>query len=223
MLAIIHARMSSNRLPGKVLMPLGKRKMLEIIHERISLASTIDLIVVATSAETSDDPIYDYCNSKNYHCHRGPLENLQLRVFEVLNSFQKDCFVRICGDSPLIDPNLVDLAVNLFHQGNFDLVTNTQMRSYPKGQSIEVIPKALIEPGRYDSLDGWSTEHLCQGVYKNPNYFSVLNFSSGQNLQDFQMSIDTKEDYIKIAKLFNSKNSVPLEWKALHKILKENN
>lgn len=173
MLAIIHARMSSNRLPGKVLMPLGKRKMLEIIHERISLASTIDLIVVATSTETSDDPIYDYCNSMNYHCHRGPLDNLQLRVFEVLNSFQEDYFVRICGDSPLIDPNLVDLAVNLFRQGNFDLVTNTQMRSYPKGQSIEVIPKGLIEPGRHDSLDGWSTEHLCQGVYKNQNHFSI--------------------------------------------------
>ncbi|MEL0207850.1 MAG: hypothetical protein VW915_03055 [Gammaproteobacteria bacterium] len=223
MLAIIHARMSSNRLPGKVLMSLGKRKMLEIIYDRVSKASTIDNIVVATSTELSDDPIYDFCSSMNYHCHRGPLENLQLRVFEVLRSFQEDCFVRICGDSPLIDPHIVDLAVNLFNQGNFDLATNTQNRSYPKGQSVEVISKQIIEPGRHNNLNFWSTEHLCQGVYKNPLNFSIINFSSGYDLGNFQMSVDTELDYQRISKLFDIHPNVSNDWYETYKLLREIN
>ncbi|MDC0181062.1 hypothetical protein OAK21_06380 [Pseudomonadota bacterium] len=223
MLAIIHARMSSKRLPGKVLMPLGKRKILEIIHDRVSSASTIKQIIVATSTESSDDPIYEFCNSMNYNCHRGPLENLQLRMFEALNSVHKDCFVRICGDSPLIDPYIVDLAVNLFTQGNFDLTTNTQTRSYPKGQSVEVISKKVIEPGRHSNLNSWSTEHLCQGVYENPSYFSIINFSSGYNLGEFQMSVDTDLDYQRISKLFEKYSEVSDNWYETYKLLREIN
>jgi spore coat polysaccharide biosynthesis protein SpsF len=212
MLAIIHARMSSNRLPGKVLMPLGEKTILEIIYDRVSMASTISKIVVATSIETSDDPIAFFCQKKKLNCFRGSLDDLQSRMFETLKFYGEQSFVRICGDSPFIDPSLIDLASNLYDQGNFDVVTNTQIRSFPKGQSIEVISKNLMEPGKFNDLPDWSCEHLCQGVYSNYMQFSILNFSSGFDLGDHQMSIDTELDYTNAQKIFHSSSSVPLNW-----------
>ena len=139
MLAIIQARMSSHRLPGKVLTPVAGKPILKRVYERLSKSKELSEIVVATSQAASDQLIVDFCVREGIPVHQGSLDNVSERLLDCARNLGANRFVRISGDSPLIDPSIVDQAV-LFQRGKAcDLATNVQVRSYPKGQSVEVI------------------------------------------------------------------------------------
>src|SRR3989338_6848553 len=137
--AIVQARMSSVRLTGKVLLPLLGKPILEYVLERVEHARSIDRIVVATSDETNDDPIYAFCQNRNVECYRGSLDNVAQRFLGVIDQHNFDAFARICADSPFLDQRIVDKTVKMFRNGNYDMVANTLTRSFPKGQSVEVM------------------------------------------------------------------------------------
>ena len=131
--AIIQARMSSERLPGKVLQQIAGKPMLQYLLERLEHCEVLDGLVVATSVDESDTPITSFCQRYGVSCYRGDLNNVAGRFNDVLDSYGFDAFVRINGDSPLLDQRLVDKAVELFKQHEADLATNALVRSYPKG------------------------------------------------------------------------------------------
>ena len=131
--------MSSTRFPGKVLKELAGKPMLQWTIERLGCSKLLKKIVVTTSLDSGDDEVEEFCLAQNIECHRGPLENVAQRFAEVATLEKAESFVRTNGDSPLIDPEIIDQAVAIFQTTAVDLVTNTMIRTFPKGQSVEVL------------------------------------------------------------------------------------
>lgn len=194
MLAIIQARMSSRRLPGKALRPVAGKPLLRWVFERLSNAGELSSLVVATSDSTSDNPIHDYCLEHNIAVHRGSLESVAQRLLDCAREQGADEFVRISGDSPLIDPALVNQAIVLQRVSSCDLSTNVQFRSFPKGQSVEVIRTESLARALPRMEQPEDFEHVTRYLYAHPDDFLINNFSCDEPMGHLQLSIDTVED-----------------------------
>ena len=131
--------MSSKRFLGKVLHNVEGKPMLAYVLERLQRCRPLDGIVVATSTDDSDTPVADFCHECGVDCYRGPLQDVAGRFKEVLDEYRFDGFVRVCGDSPLIDQRLIDKGIRIFRRSGFDIVTNVSPKTFPKGQSVEVL------------------------------------------------------------------------------------
>ncbi|MDD4952321.1 MAG: NTP transferase domain-containing protein [Desulfovibrionaceae bacterium] len=191
---IIQARMTSMRLPGKVLRKVRGRPLLGRLLEGLAHCAGADLLVVATSDEASDDALAEFCGRAGVACHRGPLDDVAGRFLAAAGEYGLEAFVRVCADSPLLDYRLVDRAVELFRAGDWDVVTNALKRTFPKGQSVEVVRSAALElaHGRMDSAA--EREHVTAHFYAHPDRYQILNFESGGDYGRMQMSVDTLED-----------------------------
>ncbi len=192
--AIIQARFSSARLPGKVLADLEGEPLLGWLFQRLARCSGLAGVVLATSDDPSDDPVAAFARDRGVACYRGPLQDVAGRVLGAAAMAKAEAFVRITGDSPFMDPWLVDQAVRLFQAGDFDLVTNTQVRSYPKGMSVEVVRTASLERALRMTADPDDREHLTRWFYRHPQACRIVNFTSGQGLAEVQLSVDTPDD-----------------------------
>ena len=190
---LIQARMSSARLPGKVLAPMHGRPMLAWLVESLSRCGLP--LALATSIEPSDDPLASFCAESSLPCIRGPLDDVAARFALAVEQLGCDAFVRISADSPLLDPRLVDRAVALFRETKPDLVTNVFPRSYPKGQSVEVLSAMAF--GRACGLMSTHShrEHITSLFYERSDEFRLENFSSGEDWGKLQTSVDTPEDF----------------------------
>lgn len=191
---IVQARMSSQRLPGKVLYPVAGKPMLQYLLERLGRCQGVDNIVVATSVDQSDTPIAEFCQQHGLACHRGSLLNVAGRFKEVLETFQFDSFVRVNGDSPLLDYRLIEFALDIFCQNDFDLVTNVLPRTFPKGQSVEVVRGTTFKSAYALMQADEELEHVTQYFYKNRANFKIFNFTSPQPYADVQLSVDSPQD-----------------------------
>ncbi len=215
MLTIIQARYSSARLPGKILRELAGQPLLAWTMQRLRLSSFCSEVVIATSLDASDDLTEDFCTRSGILCFRGSLENVAKRLVEVASKFQVNGFVRISGDSPMIDPRLVDQAINEFQSEGCDLVTNVQKRTFPKGQSVEVLNidrfRRVVESLR----DPYDQEHVTSFYYKNPGKFKICNFESGADLGDLQLSVDTEEDFSNLNQLMARVDPSVATWQEL--------
>lgn len=214
--AIIQARMSSSRLPGKVLLPVHGKPMLQYLVERLRHCKELNQIVLATSVEASDNPVERFCESIGIECIRGPLDNVADRFSLAIRMTNADAFVRVCGDSPLLDSSLVTQAIQLLHSRQADFVTNISPRSYPKGQSVEIIRTTSYIRAR-DLMVGDDVEHVTSVIRNNPNLFHIENFHSGCDRGSQQMSVDTPEDFTRLEKLIASlsRNHTEYGWNEL--------
>ncbi|MFH1287794.1 MAG: NTP transferase domain-containing protein [bacterium] len=199
--AIVQARISSQRLPGKVLCKLNGKPLLGYVLERLERCCSVDKIIVATSTDERDAPIVDFCKECGCLCFRGSLEDVASRLKEVLNRYQFDGFVRISGDSPLLDQRLVDQAIKIFQQCNFEIVTNVFKRTYPKGQSVEVLDSKTFIRGYELMRNLQDLEHSTPFFYRNCKDFKIFNFSSNNDYSGIQLSVDTTEDLKVIASI----------------------
>ncbi|WP_161794580.1 cytidylyltransferase domain-containing protein [Thalassospira sp. HJ] len=193
---LIQARMSSNRLPGKVLMEIGGRRILDHLFHRCASVVGRENVAIITSTEPSDDPIVEFADTHNYQYYRGPLDNVYERFVGAVSKFGIDQFVRVCGDSPFLQPELIEHALNQFSNQYVDLVTNVFPRSYPKGQSVEVVRTRTFLSPDYVALNGFSHEHVTQGFYSHSDHFNILNFRCSE-LQTPKLetwAVDTYED-----------------------------
>ena len=195
--AIAHARMSSTRLPGKVLRPLGGRPALAVLLERLAGAEAIDVVAVATSDEPQDDPIEEFCEREGARCYRGSLHDVAQRMLRAAEGFDLEGFVRVNGDSPLIDPKLVDRAARMLREGDADLVTNVFPRSFPVGQSVEAIRVAAMRTAVAEMSDPPHREHMTQWFYAHPDRFRIENFSSDDgDFSEMVLALDTVDDAV---------------------------
>lgn len=210
--AIIQARMTSRRLPGKVLLKIQGKAVLHYLLERIERCSSLETIIVATSDHVSDDEIAAFCKSLDIKCFRGNLNNVADRFNGAAAKYKLDAFVRICGDSPLLDTLLVDELVQIFRRSDADLVTNVANRTFPHGQSVEVL----------------STETLCHAVKKMdlPQHFEHVTRYFYDHCDDFVIKeikcpivwegasfvIDTPADFKRIKALIESMDRPHLEY-----------
>ena len=214
MIAIVQARFNSNRLPGKVLKKLMGKSILQRTLERLSASKKLTKILVGTSNETTDDQIADYCSQNGWPCYRGDLVNVAQRFAEIISTDFVPAFARISADSPFIDPNLVDHAVQLYENSESDLVTNVLVRTFPKGQSLEVLRsetflKILPKFDKYDQ------EHVTPFYYRHPKRFRITAFTSGVDAGSCQLSIDTPDDFEKVEWLLKKTSGNPGSWEEL--------
>lgn len=192
--AIVQARMSSRRLPGKVLRSVAGKPMLHYLLERLAHCSLLDRVVVATSTEVSDDPIKLLCDTHKVNCFRGSLEDVAGRFDAVIQEYQFDAFVRVNGDSPLLDQKLIDRGIDLFTAGECDLVTNILPRTFPAGQSVEVLRSEIFRQ-TYQLMDtADDLEHVTKFFYRNSQDFKVINFTCDLCCHDVSLAVDTVDD-----------------------------
>jgi len=199
--AIVQARMNSERLPGKVLHPVHGKPMLEYLLERLDHCKSLDAVVVATSTDPADDPVAGFCRERGADCYRGSLANVASRFMDVLTHSGFDAFLRVSGDSPLLDPEIVDKGVEIFPQGNFDLVTNVFPRSYPRGQSVEVVRSETFSRALQKMRDEDELQHVTLFFYRNPQGFAIRNFAADADYTGVRLAVDTIEDMERFASL----------------------
>lgn len=187
--------MTSRRLPGKVLRPIAGKPALEYLLERIARCTEVDEVIVATSREPSDDPIVAYCEQRGVTLHRGPLEHVSARFGEVVERFGLDAFVRVTGDSPLLDQRLLDRGTWVYRTGEHDVVTNVFPRStFPSGQSLEVVRADAFLHALERMRHPVEIEHVTQHFYRHPEEFRIHNLLAEHDDADLDVSLDTEAD-----------------------------
>ena len=192
--AIIQVRMTSERLPGKILQSVNGKPMLQYLLERLSKSQYLSNIVVATSDTTNDDPIVKFCLEKGIPCFRGSLTNVAERFYRLLKNYDFEGFVRINGDSPLLDQRLVDFGIKMFLKNKHHIVTNVLKRTYPKGQSVEIVKSDVFIDAYKEMEEIEDLEHVTKYFYRNNDGYSIYNFDSGEELGHIQLSVDTQQD-----------------------------
>jgi spore coat polysaccharide biosynthesis protein SpsF len=168
--------------------------MLQYLLERLAHCNLLDRVVVATSTDASDDPIKLCCDSIMVECFRGSLHDVAGRFDAVIQEYQFDAFVRVNGDSPLLDQNLIDRGVSLFVSGEFDLVTNILPRTFPAGQSVEVLRSETYRQTYRLMHTADDLEHVTKFFYRNSEDFKILNFACDFDCHDWSFAIDTADN-----------------------------
>ncbi len=188
--------MTSSRLPGKVLRRAQGRPLLDFLFARLEKASGGLERVVSTSSDLTDQSIVDYCQGRSISCFRGPLLNVAQRFGEMLREFPTDAFVRVSGDSPLLDWRLVNEAIKRFTNGERDIVTNVQARTFPKGQSVEVIRSSIFLDALPKLIDPSDQEHVTPYFYRHASNYLLENFQSNEKgMENIQLAVDTPTDW----------------------------
>ena len=192
--AILQARLSSNRLPQKVLMDLNGKPMLHHIVTRLRMCKEIDQIVVATSTDRSDDALAKWCRENQIDCFRGSLNNVLNRYFECAKKYSADTIIRITCDDPLKDSPLISRMIQEFAAQRPSLLTNNNPPSFPEGLDIEIFDFKSIEQANSNAETEFEKEHVTQHFYKNQNRFKILNLENDRNLSGLRFTVDTQSD-----------------------------
>ncbi len=192
--AIVQARMSSERLPGKLLHRVCGKPLLQYVLERLARCPSIALVVVATSTSESDTAIADFCGERGVRCHRGPLLNVAARFLEVVEAYQPDAFVRVSADSPMLDQHLVETGLGLLARAHCEMVTNLHPRTYPKGESVEILKADAFRRAFPRMRERDDLEHVTPYFYRHEGGFTVRTFSSATDFSTINLSVDTAED-----------------------------
>jgi len=205
MLCILQARMSSKRLPGKSLKLIRGKEVLQLVYDQISKSKYISKIIIATSKHISDDKIVTFCKKRNISVFRGSLNNVASRFYNIIKKKNCEEFVRINGDSPLTSSKIIDKLCRQFLKGKNEIVTNSFPRSFPKGQSVEIIKSSLIKKN-INKFNKYDLEHVSSYFYRNFKKFKIRNIRNKMNQSMYNLSIDTKKDFININLIASSYN-----------------
>lgn len=208
-IALVQARMSSSRFPGKVLTPLAGKPMVIQQLERLARATHIDQIVVATSSDASDDPLVETLHSFGYSTFRGSLTDVLSRFTGAAREHQADVVVRITADCPLLSPTVVDRVIEEFQAAGVDYASNTLDPTYPDGLDVEVVRVAALEALAAMELDADEREHVTLGIYRRPETFTVHSVTDpAANQSDLRWTVDTPEDLDFVAWVYESLENI---------------
>ncbi|MBV8389731.1 MAG: glycosyltransferase family protein [Mucilaginibacter sp.] len=204
---VVQARMSSSRLPGKVMLPILGESLLFRMIERLKMIRHEAQIVIATSEEAGDDIIEQESSKIDIPCFRGSLNNLLDRHYQVAKQYNADIVLKIPSDCPLIDPQIIDQVLDFYfeHQGQFEFVSNLHPATFPDGNDVEIMTMACIEKTWKEATRQLELEHTTPYIWENPDKFRIANvaWSTGN---DFSMShrftIDYQADYEFIKTVF---------------------
>lgn len=203
---VIQARMSSTRLPGKIMLPLMGKPLLIRMIERVQAAKLIGQLVVATSTNLDDDEIEDLCKENKINCHRGHLTDLLDRHYQVGKLFGADAIVKIPSDCPLIDPHVIDKVLEYYiNSDEFDYVSNLHPATYPDGNDVEIFSFEAIECAWKDATKDFEREHTTPFIWENQDFFSIGNVTWETGLDystSHRWTIDFPEDYEFIRKVY---------------------
>lgn len=197
---IVQARMSSTRLPGKVLKEICGEPMLKLLIDRLRMSETIDKLVIATSVDISDDIIEDKCEEWGVDCFRGSLEDVLDRYYQAALKYEAGTVVRITADCPLIDPKIVDLVVGRFLEGGYDRAGTE--KSYPNGLDTEVLGFWALETAWKEACLASEREHVSTYIRFNPEDFKLLPIECYEDFSHMRWTVDEEADFQLVTKIF---------------------
>jgi len=196
--AIIQARTGATRLPNKVLSDICGKTMLERVVNRVA-RSKVDTVVVATSRNSMDDAIAGICQIKGWACFRGDEEDVLDRFYWAAIVYDADVIVRICADCPLIEPEIINAAIETFNYHKVDYVSNKLEPSYPLGLDVEVFTFGALKRA-FEEDKKWR-EHVTPYIYLS-NKFSLFPLTNIVNLSQFRWTVDTIDDLEFVRKIY---------------------
>lgn len=201
-LLIIQARTSSSRLPGKVLMPVNGKPILEWQTRRVLQTASIDQVVMATSVESSDDEVELIANRCGIPAVRGSLKNVFSRFTKAVDIFGSKIVIRITGDCPLYMPKLCEIMLDEFKRSSVDYLSNTLAPTYPDGCDIEIFSASALKSLESMQLTSSELEHVTQGLYQRNKDFNCKNFSNKVDESAHRWTLDTSDDLKFIRKIY---------------------
>lgn len=193
-LAVLQARMSSRRLPGKVLADVAGKEMILRQLDRVKRARYIDKLVVATSTDETDDPLVEVLIRENITVFRGSLENVASRFMALVRLNDPLHVVRLTADCPLADPDVIDFVIESHLRSDFSYSSNTLMRTFPHGLDAEVFRASAFERLYSLPLSYEEREHVTLGFHASANGFTLQNVRQEFDWSDFRWTVDYQED-----------------------------
>ncbi|MDH3892464.1 MAG: glycosyltransferase family protein [candidate division Zixibacteria bacterium] len=201
-LAVVQARVSSTRLPGKVLKPILGRPMLWRQLERLQHASRIDRLMVATSDQPDDRQLLAICADFDVPCFCGSLDDVLDRIYRAAQSVGADTIVRLTGDCPIIDAEVVDIVIDQFQKSACDYATNTNPPTYPDGLDVEVMGIDCLETAWREAKLISEREHVTPFIRNRPERFGITNCTNEADLSHLRWTVDEPEDFDLITRIF---------------------
>lgn len=192
--AVIQARLSSTRLPGKVLRPLGGKSVLSWVIRAAAATHNVDTVILATSTSPDDDAVAEEAARCGAEVVRGPLDDVLARYLLAVDDHPCDAVVRLTADCPLHDPALIAQVVGLWRADpTLDYVSNLLPRRYPRGLDTELVRTAVLtEQGR--TATGPHREHVTSNIYTRPTVYRCAGAVSAVDNSDLRVTLDTPED-----------------------------
>lgn len=210
-LILVQARMSSTRLPGKVMLEVCGKSLLELMVERLQRVSAAAGLAVVTTTSPDDDLIVEHCNSLGVAVFRGHPTDLLDRHYQAAVAFGAGVIAKIPSDCPLIDPSVIDLVLDRFAVGDCDYASNLHPASFPDGNDVEVMSLAALETAWHEASLEMEREHTTPYIWERPERFRLANVlwetgADAQPFRDYSLShrwtLDYREDFEFIRRVY---------------------
>jgi glutamate-1-semialdehyde 2,1-aminomutase len=192
--AVLQARFSSSRLPGKVLLPLQGRPMLARQLERLRRSRRVDALVVATSDRPDDDELAALCAEEGVACFRGSLDDVLDRFYRAADQYKPAAVVRLTGDCPLADPAVIDACIDFFRAGGYDYASNSVEPTFPDGLDVEVMRFDCLERAWREAAVPSEREHVTPFIHTRPDRFRIGSFRNKRDLSSMRWTVDEPDD-----------------------------
>lgn len=203
-LAVLQARTSSSRLPRKVMLPLAGAPMLARQIERLQRARRIDRLILATSDRTDDDCVADLAESVGIEGYRGSLDDVLDRYFQAARPHAPSHVVRVTGDCPLADWNVIDQTITFAVEGGYDYASNTLKPTWPDGLDVEVVTFTALETAWREAVRPLEREHVMPFVTSRPDRFRLGSFTGDQDLSGLRWTVDEPQDYAFVRRVYDA-------------------
>jgi len=221
-IAIIQVRMGSTRLPGKVLKKLNGITILESLLNQLNYSRLLNDKIIATTSNSEDDVIVNFCESKGIKCFRGSVNDVLDRYHKCAKKFSINTIIRITSDCPLMDPQVVDDVIDFYLKNSYDYVNNFYKRTYPYGNDVEIFSLKVLEKVWEKATKLSEREHVTPYIYNNPDEFSLGWIENKENLSEFHWTVDRKEDLIFVQNIFKKISKRPILMKDIINVIKDN-
>ena len=203
-LAILQARVSSSRLPSKVLMPILGRPMLALQIERLRRSKRIDKLVLATSTDSTDDELEVLASHENVEVFRGSLDDVLDRFYQGAKKFSPEHVVRLTGDSPLTDPMLIDTIIDEHIKDGWDYTTNAVEATWPDGLDVEIFKFNCLEEAWREAKLPSQREHVTPFINRQPERFKVRHVKGDSDLSALRWTVDEPLDFELVSAIYGA-------------------
>jgi spore coat polysaccharide biosynthesis protein SpsF (cytidylyltransferase family) len=195
--AIIQARMGSTRLPGKVLMPVMGRPLLQWMLDRIATCKDVDEIIVATTTNDRDEVIAKFTESLGYRVFRGSEDDVLDRYYHAASLVHCDAVIRITADCPLLDPNILGKMINDFEMNKLDFLSNSEPlpSSWPDGMDVSIVRFSALMTAWRNAIKPSEREHVTFHFWNNQQIYKCMRIDHNPDLAKYRLTIDYIEDY----------------------------
>ncbi len=220
--AIVQIRSNSIRLPNKALMKIKNQTIIEILLKRLSNSRKIDEIIISTTNNNSDDFLAKKIKELGYKVFRGSEKDVLDRIYKTAKLFKTNTIVRITGDCPLIDPNILDNMIQLYLSTDSDYVSDTTPPTFPDGLDVEVFSFKSLQIAHNESTKAYDREHVTPYIINN-DFFKKKYYKNVDDLSKYRLTLDTHSDFLLIENIVNSfYPDINMSWKKIIDYLDKN-